>query len=365
MATYRKIQALQFEWALQHPSRSRHLQPQFPRRKHNLSWIVQVVKTMLMSKPFSVLPLHVTLLDPQAQSVWTSLPLPIPGGCVVRSPLPLESDDMGKMFDTLDTDFRDRMLSKSLLLQKHKKHTCSICHSPVSLSPLTSAICPSGSCNSIAHLLCLGREFARSEGEGLLPRQGVCNACGEKMLWGDVVRGCYHRLRAVSVRVEEGKEEGEGEGEEEVEEEGSGTRKGKKARTSRTSTSTRTSTTKQAARGRKTKERTRSEPKSKSKGTSESKSESRSESKSKSKSKSEPNPEGATVSTLSKRKKSPKPSDGGEPNTNPTTLATAMSTAGTEAIAGVEHPHTLPVQPLEEVCAKRGRGRPRKALALA
>lgn len=64
---------------------------------------------------------------------------------------------------------------------------------------LTVAVCPNPSCSSVSHLSCLSSAFLTTTPSisahypSLVPRGGSCPSCGEYILWGDVVRGCYRR----------------------------------------------------------------------------------------------------------------------------------------------------------------------------
>lgn len=79
---------------------------------------------------------------------------------------------------------------------------------------LALALCPSSSteCLSVSHLACLSRDFLANgsspagntnDDVPLIPRGGECRSCHEYILWGDVIRGCYRRLKGGVVDVEE------------------------------------------------------------------------------------------------------------------------------------------------------------------
>lgn len=76
------------------------------------------------------------------------------------------------------------------------------------------ALCPSSTteCLSVSHLACLSKDFLANssspssntnDGAPLIPRGGECRSCHEYILWGDVIRGCYRRLKGGVVEPEE------------------------------------------------------------------------------------------------------------------------------------------------------------------
>ncbi|KZO89778.1 hypothetical protein CALVIDRAFT_559051 [Calocera viscosa TUFC12733] len=203
-----KLHALQFEWALQHPWKSRHLAHHFPTiiGRSKLPRIVSVVRTMVSSPTYHAWPLHVTLLDAHAVEAWKAAADTsgkLPAGCKVTTKklrvTKAGAQDVSKAgFDIADVKFRDIMLGNQIRVEGLARHPkCSICREKVDVSqPLTTASCPSDGCTSVSHIDCLGRDFAsHASHDPLLPRSGKCNQCKTTVLWGDVIRGCYHRLR--------------------------------------------------------------------------------------------------------------------------------------------------------------------------
>ncbi|GJJ16289.1 hypothetical protein Clacol_010585 [Clathrus columnatus] len=142
-----KLAALQFEWAWQHPSISRHLRGKEIAKGKSLKDNIAVAHVMIMSPPYSSWPLHVKLFTTEAVKHWnfirSSQPNPLPPGftCTVE----LEGVD-GKSGDV-------------------------------------------GS----------GRSGPIDVTDGdLIPRGGTCAGCKGYILWGDVIRGCYRRAVAVA-----------------------------------------------------------------------------------------------------------------------------------------------------------------------
>lgn len=64
----------------------------------------------------------------------------------------------------------------------------------------------------MSHLACLSKDFLANSfspssdtnnESPLIPRGGECRSCHEYILWGDVIRGCYRRLKGGVVELEE------------------------------------------------------------------------------------------------------------------------------------------------------------------
>ena len=68
----------------------------------------------------------------------------------------------------------------------------------VEQSPLSTALCPSSNCHVVSHLKCLSQYFINQQDKPttMVPRGGHCKSCKDYTLWGDVIRGCYRRMRS-------------------------------------------------------------------------------------------------------------------------------------------------------------------------
>ncbi|OCH87500.1 hypothetical protein OBBRIDRAFT_702884, partial [Obba rivulosa] len=201
-----KLSALQFEWAWQHPNRSRHLRGLTIVQARNFTARVLAARGMISSHPYNTWPLHVKLFTVEAVKAWQRAlvvyksPLP-PGfkceeelegvngksGCVGSGRAgPIEADDAA-----LPAAFTVSQLDKmTSILASHNQLSCSICHSAVDPKPLTTALCPNPDCTAISHLTCLSSDFLAHEHNNhrLIPRGGECRRCRSYILWGDVVR---------------------------------------------------------------------------------------------------------------------------------------------------------------------------------
>jgi len=81
----------------------------------------------------------------------------------------------------------------SNVITKESSLFCSLCGS--SIMEVDSVNCVQPNCPLIAHLICLAKLFCK---DGMiLPIEGICPACGNNVLWGDLIRkknGCYQDL---------------------------------------------------------------------------------------------------------------------------------------------------------------------------
>ncbi|KAF9047348.1 hypothetical protein BJ165DRAFT_1344447, partial [Panaeolus papilionaceus] len=216
-----RLAALQFEWAWQHPHRSRHLRAGDTnifgnRAVRILSKNISIVRTMIALHPFNTWPLHVKLFTEEAVKHWNesssankTYPLPPGFTCTVE----LEGVD-GKSgnpgsgrqgpIDITDDAFTSEHLSKNTaLISCGQSLACSICHDSIQnyiSDPLSSALCPASNCTAVSHLRCLSNAFHEQATHGsapktMIPRGGNCASCGQYTLWGDVIRGSFRRAK--------------------------------------------------------------------------------------------------------------------------------------------------------------------------
>ncbi|KDN39782.1 hypothetical protein RSAG8_08574, partial [Rhizoctonia solani AG-8 WAC10335] len=100
-----------------------------------------------------------------------------------------------------DTEFNSsHILKYQSLVNKGAQMFCSVCSLDINvkhMDHLRVALCPQDSCTAVSHLDCLAKAFFNDplNPQGLIPRGGVCEACDQYTLWGDVIRGCYRRAR--------------------------------------------------------------------------------------------------------------------------------------------------------------------------
>src|SRR5258706_6139155 len=228
-----KVAALQFEWAWQHPWRSRHLKVGggsgrgraiFPngRGLSTLNTRVNVVRTMITSYPYSNWPLHVKLFNTEAVKAWEEsgranahLPMGFTStielegvdgkkadvnvGSGRRGPIDISDGKLEPVIcSTLTTFLLDSFTSVHLAGARalaSGPHTllCSLCKNPIDIhttvrpitssrwcrpltglqDPVTVCLCPTVACNSLAHISCLSDHFqAQDPFTPIIPRGG-------------------------------------------------------------------------------------------------------------------------------------------------------------------------------------------------
>ena len=259
-----KVAALQFEWAWQHPWRSRHLKAGggsgraraiFPngRGLWTLNARVDVVRTMITSHPYSNWPLHVKLFSTEVVKAWeesgrANAHLPIGFTSTIelqgvdgkkadvnigsgrRGPIDVSDGELQPViWSTLTTFPLDSFTSIHLagagaLASGPRTLLCSLCKDSIDIhttvrpftpsrwchlltklqDPVTVCMCPTVACNSITHILCLSDHFqAQDPLSPIIPRGGNCPTCQTWVSWGDIVKGMYRRKAGRAIEVEE------------------------------------------------------------------------------------------------------------------------------------------------------------------
>lgn len=80
------------------------------------------------------------------------------------------------------------------LLDHTKSKICVLCARNCSPDSLLSCLDPN--CQAITHIICLAERFLGSS-DHVIPIDGNCPACGQNVLWSDLIRwqnGCYRNL---------------------------------------------------------------------------------------------------------------------------------------------------------------------------
>ncbi|CAB4064974.1 thyA [Lepeophtheirus salmonis] len=135
-----QISALRFEWAWQHPSRSRRLSsrvtPKTSKEK-SLNFHVRVVAEMLLAPPWDP-PIHMPIVYGPVRSI--------------------------------------KIASKANDSPEQEILICSICFSDIDITD-ESVKCISHKCSAASHMTCLANHFLVKDPERLLPVNGSCPVC--------------------------------------------------------------------------------------------------------------------------------------------------------------------------------------------
>ncbi|XP_064392059.1 structure-specific endonuclease subunit SLX1 homolog isoform X2 [Halichondria panicea] len=186
------IAALRFEWAWQHPAKSRRLGKGVVKRRSKespLQFRFRVVTEMLSVGPWHRLPLTIRWLKQDYE-----LPFPVTKQPPVHMPIAYGLVDISKpgktqpaVCLTSDPESNDN--------NEESIESCEVCGSSSKTSPAGPGVsCYHSGCMMWAHTTCLGPTLCGGEGNQLLPISGDCPRCGQLLLWGEMVRQLKSRL---------------------------------------------------------------------------------------------------------------------------------------------------------------------------
>jgi len=185
------ISALRFEWAWQHPKRSRRLNQVPPKKKSEklVVYHVRLLSEMLSTGPWCRLPLSIRWLRPDLKG---DLDFPRDKQPPIHMPIlygPVKSVKLKKKKKKANPDDNEE-LNRSLT-----PLLCGLCFETV--PSLDQVQCLSPKCASVYHMVCLSTDFCQKSNESrtfFLPIDGHCPVCNVFTLWGDIIRkkkGCY------------------------------------------------------------------------------------------------------------------------------------------------------------------------------
>lgn len=179
------ISALRFEWAWQHPTKSRRLNslPGKGRAEKRFDYELRLLSCMLRTGPWHRLPLTVQWLLPQYQR-----PFPADLQPPIHMPIcvgPVNSTRPGT---------EAKAGAEEVPEQQQEELLCNLCFEPA--TPSQRLVCLYPRCGAVSHTLCLAENFL-SGTDQLLPVRGQCPTCEGEELWGDLLKkknGCYSGL---------------------------------------------------------------------------------------------------------------------------------------------------------------------------
>eukprot|EP00127_Corallochytrium_limacisporum_P002518 Clim_evm75s128 gene=Clim_evmTU75s128 len=173
-------QALQFEWAWQHPNESLRLRHLYEGKSYirkideKIMAKTRVLVVMLNTNPWKRLALSVHIFDDRAVGVENFCAMvPIHVKVVVGEEWQKPTVDM----------------ESELLAELREDHDCSICRNSCSMA--TVVCCTHPLCRAKSHIICLASTWVNAEGvdgtKHLIPTGGKCPVCTRQLLWGEVI----------------------------------------------------------------------------------------------------------------------------------------------------------------------------------
>ncbi|KAJ9485800.1 Structure-specific endonuclease subunit [Penicillium thymicola] len=236
-----RVGALQFEWAWQHPERSRHLDSEDDldpkpkakasanangktgkpkpkpraRTRRSLMAHLEDLHSLLCSTYFSPWPLRVRFFCADVYRVWRAwndrvdgrLPdnvkVIIDGDNLATPPDSKQGDELASVgsINNLSVDYtrlEDHLEKSMFMLEDPDDLQCTVCKESISPDEQQITVCPHPNCRGTSHLLCLSTTFldATNKPDLLVPTQGTCPSCGNTVQWVAMMRELSFRNRA-------------------------------------------------------------------------------------------------------------------------------------------------------------------------
>jgi len=184
------VSALRFEWAWQHPKRSRRLNhlPLKKKNENSFQYHINIVSSMINVGPWNRLPLNIRWIRPDLKGkVDFNKSLPPPMHMAISyGPIAAKKAKLTKSKKANDivVDWPEEVITED--------NICGLCTQNFS-SKEEIVSCISPKCKTISHIACLAQHFRETSQEKnkldyLLPIDGTCPVCDFHCLWGDIVK---------------------------------------------------------------------------------------------------------------------------------------------------------------------------------
>ncbi|XP_075220010.1 structure-specific endonuclease subunit SLX1 [Lycorma delicatula] len=182
-----KISALAFEWAWQHPEKSRRMRNFEQRRfrESQFNYYCRALQELLSVGPWNKLPLEMSWLnDDYMKNIIDRVPKHMPWQVNTATFSLNLSGKTYKNYEKINTKRGQVFISEQYIM-------CPLCMNIIIRNE--KMLCINKKCEQVFHITCLAECF--SEEGSLLPVEGTCPNCKEKMLWGDLVRNRENLLK--------------------------------------------------------------------------------------------------------------------------------------------------------------------------
>jgi structure-specific endonuclease subunit SLX1 len=171
------ISALRFEWAWQHPDKSRRLDASRKKKGESVfSYKIRILSKMLRTGPWNRLPLTIRWLKQEYKEDFPPSEQPPRHMAIAYGPI-----DLQKSKESVTEEEAVEPTSPVTLQQ-----CCDVCYQTFKEDENGSLVCYHKPCKMIGHVLCLAKLYFK---DGMLiPIAGNCVLCGEELLWGELIR---------------------------------------------------------------------------------------------------------------------------------------------------------------------------------
>ncbi|GAD92142.1 hypothetical protein PVAR5_0729 [Paecilomyces variotii No. 5] len=209
--------ALQFEWSWQHTVKCRHVDSEAraathaqtgarkskgqPKTRTSLASHLGDLHVLLRSTYFRTWPLKVRFFSNDVYRVWQGwsdrVDGLIPDNMEIISPQHCGSIRSAEAVDSSYNSMRSYLEKAKTVLDDSQNIHCGLCKELLQLKDQMIVVCPTPSCRSTSHLLCLSSRFLRGSGEAdqMVPSEGTCVACEETVQWPMLMRELTLRTR--------------------------------------------------------------------------------------------------------------------------------------------------------------------------